>query len=356
MSLLLTDLPAKLGFRMPAEWEPHAATWLAWPHKEDSWPGLFAEIPAVWAEMTAALVTSEEVRILVRDPAMEDAARRTLEQRLGDLTGVRFYQVPTNDAWIRDHGPIFVVRDNGSERQLAAIDWKYNAWGGKYAPWDDDDAVPRRIAALLGIPVASPGIVLEGGSIDVNGCGSLLTTEQCLLNPNRNPQLGRREIEEALRGFLGIQQVLWLGEGIVGDDTDGHVDDLARFVAARTIVAAYTDDPSSPDYHALRDNWQRLERMRDLDGRPFELVRLPMPEPVHFSGQQLPASYANFYIANRAVLVPTFDCPQDATALAILREIFPNRRVVGIPSRALVWGLGAIHCVTQQQPAASSPR
>lgn len=342
--------PASLGYRMPAEWEPHAATWLSWPHKEDSWPGIFSRIPAIWAEVARVLAESEHVCILVRDTEMERSARQWLREQQARLERIRFYPIPTNDAWMRDHGPTFVVRESGGVHELAAIDWVYNAWGGKYPPWDADDAVPRRIAELLDIPVATPGIVLEGGSIDANGRGVLLTTEQCLLNPNRNPSLARHDIEEVLRNFLGVHSILWLGQGIVGDDTDGHVDDLARFVDPRTIVAASTDDPSSPDFPALRDNWRRLELMRDPEGRPFTIVPLPMPEPVFFEGQQLPASYANFYIANTAVLVPVFGVPQDRTALDTLRELFPGRRIVGIPSRDLVWGLGAVHCITQQQP------
>ena len=347
----LPDFPARLGYCMPAEWEPHAATWLSWPHKEESWPGIFSRIPLVWAEVASALAESERVCILVRNTEMEHSARRHLHDQGARLDRIDFYHIPTNDAWMRDHGPTFLVRHSGRARELAAVDWVFNAWGGKYPPWDDDDAVPRKIAELLDIPVASPGVVLEGGSIEVNGAGALLTTEQCLLHPNRNPALTRRDIEEVLRNFLGVQTILWLGQGIAGDDTDGHVDDLARFVDARTIVAVRTDDSSSADFHVLRDNWRRLELMRDSQGRPFTLVPLPMPEPVWFEDQQLPASYANFYIANKAVLVPVFDVPPQHAALASLAELFPTRRIVGIPSRDLVWGLGAVHCITQQQPA-----
>ncbi|GIW45667.1 MAG: agmatine deiminase [Candidatus Binatia bacterium] len=333
---------------MPAEWEPHEATWLAWPHKEESWPGLFEAIPPVWAEIVRALVPGEEVRILVADSAMEEQARRTLVEGNVPLQRVRFFHIPTNDAWIRDHGPTFVVHRR--EKRTAIVDWDYNAWGGKYPPWDLDDAVPGRIAEALHLPLARPGMVLEGGSIDVNGCGSLLTTEACLLNPNRNPELTRDEIERRLRDFLGVRHILWLGDGIVGDDTDGHVDDLARFVSPHQVVAVWTEDRSAPDYPALADNMQRLQRMRDQDGRPLHVIPLPLPDPVFFEGQQLPASYANFYIANAAVLVPTFGVPQDRYALATLQELFPDRRVIGIGCRELIWGLGAIHCVTQQQP------
>lgn len=333
---------------MPAEWEPHEATWLSWPHNQDSWPGLFDTIPYVWAEIVRALVPFEEVRILVANDEMENGARQVLQEAEVSLQRVRFFHIPTNDAWARDHGPVFVVRR--AEPRLAIVDWEYNAWGGKYEPWALDNAVPQRIAEVLGLPTAQPGMVLEGGSIDVNGCGTLLTTESCLLNPNRNPTLTRETIEQTLRDYLGVRHILWLGAGIVGDDTDGHVDDVARFVAPRRVVAAVTEDRSSPDYAALADNFRRLQLMRDQDGQPLEIVPLPMPEPVFHQGQQLPASYANFYIANGTVLVPTFGVPQDRRALAILQELFPERRVVGIHCRALIWGLGAIHCVTQQQP------
>ncbi len=345
---LLPDLPARLGYSMPAEWEPHEATWLTWPHKEESWPGLFDRIPLVWVEIVRALVASEEVRILVGSAEMEATARQLLMREHVSLDRVRFFPVPTNDAWARDHGPLFVI--NRRERKSAIVDWEYNAWGGKYAPWDLDNAVPSRVAELLGVPVAQPGIVLEGGSIDVNGCGSLLTTESCLLNPNRNPTLTREEIERKLRDYLGVRHVLWLGQGIAGDDTDGHVDDLARFVSPRRVVVASTEDRSSPDYEVLADNLARLRHMRDQDGEPLEVVRLPMPDPVFHEGQQLPASYANFYVGNTVVLVPTFRVPQDRVALETLEQMFPGRRVVGIYARDLVWGLGAIHCITQQQP------
>jgi len=343
--------PASLGFRMPAEWEPHAATWLAWPHKEASWPGNFDSIPGIWVEMVRALVPHEGVCILVNDAAMAASVRDRL--RTGDvpLDRVSLHRIPTDDAWARDHGPTFLVRDAGGRRELAAVDWVYNAWGGKYPPWDRDDAVPQRIAAALRIPVFAPGMVLEGGSIDVNGCGTVLTTEACLLNPNRNPERSRPEIEQTLREYLGVQQVVWLGDGIVGDDTDGHIDDLARFVDATTVVTVVEEDPRDANYHALRDNLARLRGMRDQDGRPVRVVALPMPAPVEYEGQRLPASYANFYVGNGAVLVPTFDDPNDARALRSLHELFPGRRVLGMRAREMVWGLGAFHCVTQQQPA-----
>jgi agmatine deiminase len=343
--------PAALGFRMPAEWERHAATWLAWPHKRDSWPGNFEPIPAVWVEMVRALVPHEAVNILVNDAAAAAAVRALLQAAHVPEGNVSLYLIPTDDAWARDHGPTFVTRDVNDGRELAAIDWIYNAWGGKYPPWEHDDAVPQHIAALLGIALFQPGIVLEGGSIDVNGRGTLLTTEACLLNPNRNPQLTRAQIEQCLGEYLGVRHILWLGDGIVGDDTDGHIDDLARFSDPSTVVTVLESDPRDDNYERLQANYERLRHMTDQDGRALRVVTLPMPAPVFYDGQRLPASYANFYIGNGVVLVPVFNDPNDAVALRTVQELFPRRRVTGIGARELVWGLGAFHCVTQQQPA-----
>jgi len=259
---------------------------------------------------------------------------------------VRLHRIPTNEPWCRDHGPMFVVRGG----ELAVVDWDYNAWGGKYPPFDRDDAVPAAVATALGVRVFTPGVVMEGGSLDVNGRGALLTTESCLLNPNRNPQLDRAAIEGYLRDFLGVTTVIWLGDGIAGDDTDGHVDDLTRFVATDVVVTVVEDDPADENYRPLRDNLARLRAARDQDGRPLTVLALPMPRPVVHDGQRLPASYANFYVGNAVVLVPTFADPADARALAVLGRCFPGRRIVGIDSCDLVWGLGAFHCATQQQP------
>lgn len=343
-------VPAALGFRMPAEWEPHAATWLAWPHKQESWPGKFAPIPAVWAEMVRALAPHERVNILVNDGAAAEEVRAFLRAERVREDNVALHVIRTDDAWARDHGPTFITRPVDGRTELAAVDWIYNAWGGKYPPWDADDAVPRQIAALLGIPRFAPGIVLEGGSIDVNGCGTLLTTEACLLNPNRNPQLSRAQIEQHLRDYLGVRHMLWLGDGIVGDDTDGHIDDLARFVDPVTVVTVLEENLRDENYARLQANYTRLQRMTDQDGAPLRVVTLPMPRALYHEGQRLPASYANFYIANGVVLVPVFDDPHDAGALRTLQELFPQRRVVGIRATDMVWGLGAFHCVTQQQP------
>jgi agmatine deiminase len=346
------DVPAKLGYRMPAEWEPHAGTWLAWPHKEESWPGNFGPIPAVWVEIVRVLEPSEHVNILVNDSAAGTTVRKLLGAAGIPERNVSLHVIPTNDAWVRDHGPTFVTRPAANHGDVAAVKWRYNAWGGKYPPWDLDDAVAEQVAACVGAPVFRPGIVLEGGSIDVNGKGTLLTTEACLLNPNRNPHLTQAQIEQYLRDYLAVSHILWLGNGIVGDDTDGHIDDLARFVDAHTVVTVLESDPQDENFELLRENHHRLRHMTDQEGRALQVVTLPMPQPVAYAGQRLPASYANFYIANAVVLVPTFNDPNDAVALRTLQELFPRRRVVGIHATELVWGLGAVHCVTQQQPAA----
>lgn len=336
---------------MPAEWEPHEGTWLSWPHNEASWPGAFEEVPGVFVEMVRFLAESERVRINVADEAMAESVHSLLKKAGVIPTPVSFHLNPTNDAWCRDHGPIYVVREKDGRRERAITDWKYNAWGDKYPPYDLDNLVPGRIAAEFDERRFETGIVLEGGSIDVNGRGTLLTTEACLLNPNRNPHLSKGEIEKHLRDYLGVSNILWLGEGIVGDDTDGHIDDLTRFVDPNTVVTVIEEDPQDENYGLLQDNLKRLQTMKDQAGKPLNVVTLPMPEPVFFDDQRLPASYANFYIANRRVLVPTYRSKRDAIALEAIQRLFPDRLVLGIDCTPLIWGLGSIHCVTQQQPA-----
>jgi agmatine deiminase len=340
--------PAALGYCMPPEWAPHQATWLSWPHKEASWPGKLPEVLPVYARAVAALARSETVHINVNDAAAEAGARALLEA--ADAAGdIRFQRIPTNDAWCRDHGAIFVVRDTAP--RLAAVDWGYNAWGGKYPPFDLDDQIPAQMAALLDLPRFEGGMVLEGGSIEVDGAGLLLTSEQCLLNPNRNPELNQAQIEQRLRDFLGVQKILWLGEGIVGDDTDGHIDDIARFVAPSTVLAAVEDDPADENYHLLQENLRRLQLMTDLAGRALTVLTMPMPPRIEVEGQRLPASHINFYIGNRVVLLPTFGGPSDAVAGELLQRCFPEREIVGLDCTDVVWGLGAWHCLTQQVPA-----
>jgi agmatine deiminase len=338
---------------MPAEWEPHRGTWLSWPHKEASWPGKFRLVPPVFAKMVTHLADHEEVHINVAGPGMEAEVRRLLADAGSDTGNVFFHYHPTNDAWCRDHGPIFVQGPDRLANSQAIIDWGFNAWGGKYPPYDLDDVIPTRIAEELGLPVYHPGIVLEGGSIDVNGRGTLITTEACLLNPNRNPSLTRSEIEEYLERYLGVSRILWLGDGIVGDDTDGHVDDLTRFVDPTTVVTVVESDPGDENYEPLQENLERLRGMTDQDGRALNIVTLPMPRPLWHEGQRLPASYANFYIANGIVLLPTYDPAKDDEARTTLQRLFPEREVIGIDAADLVWGLGAFHCVTQQWPLAA---
>jgi agmatine deiminase len=301
--------------------------------------------------MVAELAVSETVHINVNDAAMEHSARRRLEaaRAAGDI---RFHHFPTDDAWCRDHGAIILKRRGpGAAAALLATDWDYNAWGGKYPPFENDNRIPARMAEALGIPRAAGGMVLEGGSIDTNGAGRLLTTESCLLNPNRNPRLSRAQIETRLRDMLGVDEILWLGEGIVGDDTDGHIDDITRFVAENTVVTAIEDNPADDNHEPLAANLRRLESIRDRAGRRLEILTIPMPPPVVHEGQRLPASYANFYIANSVVLVPTYHHPHDAQACDVLARCFPTRRIVALDCTDLVWGLGAFHCLTQQVPA-----
>ena len=339
--------PAQLGYRMPAEWEPHAATWLSWPRREGiSFPDSFDRVLPALRDMVGALTESEAVCINVCNGAHEAEARSILDS-LPRQECITYYEIPTNEPWCRDHGPIFLTRD--ADPKLAVVDWDYNAWGNKYPPFDLDEVVPTRVAELLKVPVFYPRMILEGGSIEVNGAGALLTSESCLLNKNRNPSLSREEIERRLRGFLNVREILWLGDGIEGDDTDGHIDDLARFVSETKVVTVVEEDSSDANYKPLQENLVRLREMK-IGGRKLDIATLPMPKRIVREGTRLPASYANFYIANTVVLVPTFADPADKTALSILQDCFSDRRVVGIDCRELIWGLGTFHCLTQQQP------
>jgi agmatine deiminase len=343
----LLKTPAALGYRMPAEWEPHAATWLSWPRREGiSFPDSFDRVLPALRAMVEALIESEQVCINVCNGAHEAEARAVLNGLR--MERVTFYRIPTNEPWCRDHGPIFLTRD--VDPRLAIVDWDYNAWGGKYPPCDLDEVVPTRAAQFLHAPVFYPRMILEGGSIEVNGAGALLTTESCLLNPNRNPSLGRAEIEQRLRDYFGVREILWLAEGIDGDDTDGHIDDLARFVSENTVVTVVEENRDDENYRPLQQNLARLRQMKVEQG-DLKIVTLPMPKKIVREGQRLPASYANFYIANSCVLLPTFADPNDETALSALQKLFPDRRVIGIDCRELIWGLGTFHCLTQQQPA-----
>ncbi|MFB3906459.1 MAG: agmatine/peptidylarginine deiminase [Acidobacteriota bacterium] len=343
--------PADLGYFMPAEWHRHEATWLAWPKDPITWPDRVPQVESIFAQMIALLSVHERVELLVDDALTEAKVLERVKRLSANLSNVRFHHIPTVDSWIRDYGPNFLLRRQAGATDLAFNHWLFNAWGGKYEELKKDADIPSKIAPLLGVPRFLPGIVLEGGSIDVNGAGTCLTTEQCLLNPNRNPGLSKGEIEGFLKKHLGVSQVIWLGQGIAGDDTDGHIDDIARFVAADTIVCSAEEDPADENYHLLEDNVRRLGKARDAGGNALNIIRLPMPGMVAGTEGRLPASYANFYIANGLVLAPVFGHPKDRRALQILENLFPDRRVVGINCESLVWGLGAIHCVTQQQPA-----
>jgi agmatine deiminase len=348
------EFPDQLGFRMPAEWEPHEATWLAWPHERADWPGKFEAIPWVYGEIVRHLSRVERVRILTKDAEMEQEVRCVLNKCHAQMEAVEFFHIATDRSWTRDFCPIFVRNESG---QRGALNWHFNGWA-KYDNSRQDDAVADVLAAQLGVPMWTPfwkgtRVVLEGGSIDVNGVGSVLTTEECLLSEiqARNPALTRQDMEEVFTHYLGAHHTVWLRNGIAGDDTHGHIDDLARFTHARTVVIATEEDTSEVNFEHLKENLALLREMRDQDGELLRVETLPMPQPVFFEGQRLPASYANFYVANGIVLVPTFNDSNDRVALKKLAELFPDRQVVGIGSTDLVLGLGTLHCMTQQQPA-----
>lgn len=341
--------PRELGYYFPAEFAPHAATWLSWPHKEASWPGKINAIYPSYVKFIKELIKGERVKINVVDAAMQQQATDWMTRFDVDLSTIDFFIHPTNDAWCRDHGPAFLINPS-AHPQKVIVDWGYNAWGNKYPPYDLDDVIPTRIAEHYGLPVWHPGIVMEGGSVEFNGKGTLLTSTACLLNPNRNPHLNQEQIEKYLRDYYGVEQILWVDEGIVGDDTDGHIDDTVRFVNADTVLATVESDRTDENYALLQHNLQQLKSMRLIDGKPLNIIELPMPSPLSYEGQRLPCSYANFYIANHAVIVPVFNCKQDETALRIIEQCFPGREVVGIDSVDIIWGLGSFHCLSQQEP------
>lgn len=367
---VLEKTPAQLGYRFPAEWEPHRGTWFSWPRPEGiSFPDKYHTVPENLARIIREIAAREEVHINVPNGNYQRIVSEQLKQNGCPLRNVFFHQIKTNESWCRDHGPAFVLKAGRAKPQAAIVDWGFNAWGGKYPPYDDDDAVPTRIAEAFGLPVfypVAPGanakaarteprpptcVIMEGGAVDFNGAGTVLTTESCLLNKNRNPKLSKKQIERYLKDYYGQSHVCWLGEGIVGDDTDGHVDDLARFVDARTIVVAVDEDPKDENYKILRENVKRCRLLRDRDGKAFDVVEIPMPGVVEHDGQRLPATYVNFYFVNGALLVPTYRHKKnDKKALEILSWALPKHEVIGIDCVELIWGLGAIHCLTQQQP------
>ncbi|WP_343690630.1 agmatine deiminase family protein [Chitinophaga sp.] len=338
------------GYFFPAEFHPHVATWLSWPHKEASWPGKINAIYPYYSQFVKYLAMSELVRINVADEAMKAAAAAHLQQAGVQMDKVEFFLHPTNDAWCRDHGPAFLINPTAAEKKVI-VDWGYNAWGGKYPPFDKDDVIPTLIANHYKLPVFHPGIVMEGGSVEFNGAGTVLTSTCCLLNENRNPHLTQAQIETYLQDYYGVDQVLWVAEGIIGDDTDGHIDDTVRFVNEDTVLTVVESNKQDENYELLQGNLEQLKGMRLLNGKQLNVVELPMPDAVVFDDQRLPASYANFYISNQHVIVPTYRCAQDDKALQIIQECFKTREVVGIDSTEIIWGLGSFHCLSQQEPA-----
>ena len=351
---LMDGTPASLGYTFPAEWEPHAGTWFSWPRPEGiSFPDKYHTVPENLARIFREIAPREAVHVNVPNGNWERIVRGQLAEHGCPLDNVFFHHIKTNESWCRDHGPAFVVKPKrGGGRSVAVVDWGFNAWGGKYPPYDDDDAVPTRVAEQLKLPLFRTPIVMEGGSVEFNGAGTVLTTTDCLLNKNRNPGMSRADVEQALRDYYGQQHVCWLTGGIDGDDTDGHVDDLARFVNPTTLVMGVEDDPTDANYKTLKSARKQADKLRDQAGKPFTVVELPMPRPVEHDGQRLPATYVNFSFVNGALLVPTYrDKRADKRAIAILQKLLPDRQVVGIDCVELIWGLGAIHCLSQQQPA-----
>jgi agmatine deiminase len=346
---MINKTPKELGYFFPAEFAKQSAMWLSWPHKEASWPGKIEKIYPVYAQFIKLVAEGQVVNINVADNAMREKALGFLHNAGADLNKINFFLHPTNDAWCRDHGPAFLINPTDKTRMI--VDWGYNAWGNKYPPFDLDDNIPTLIGRHYNLPVVYPGIVMEGGSVDFNGRGTLLTTTSCLLNKNRNPHLDQKQIEKYLIDFYGVDNVLWLGDGIVGDDTDGHIDDITRFVNENTVVTVVEENRSDENHEPLQENLKTLTGMRLENGKPLNIVELPMPGPVVYEDMRLPASYANFYISNKYVIVPTFRDRNDDKALSILQNCFPDRRVVGLDSWDIIWGLGSFHCLSQQEPA-----
>ena len=339
------------GYYFPAEFAPQAATWLSWPHKEASWPGKIDTIFPYYSQFVKELAKGQKVCINVNDEAMKNFAMVHLQNANVNLSNVEFFFHPTNDAWCRDHGPAFLINPSAPANKKVIVDWGYNAWGNKYPPFDLDDNIPTLIAKHYNIPVYYPGIVMEGGSVEFNGNGTILTSTACLLNPNRNPHLNQQQIEEYLYQYYGAKQILWVNDGIVGDDTDGHIDDITRFVNQDTVLTVIESNPLDENYLLLKENLALLKEMKLLNGKPLNVITLPMPSPVIHEDTRLPASYANFYIANAAVIVPTFRDVNDKIALEIIQKVFPDREVIGIDSVDIIWGLGSFHCLSQQEPA-----
>ncbi len=340
--------PQAEGFYFPPEWHPHAATWLSWPHNEETWPNGIAKVYPSYIAFIKLLTKAEIVHLNVNDASVESQVRATLVDHEVDISQVKFHLNPTNDAWIRDYGPSFLINTHRGQKMM--VNWNYNAWGGKYPPYNLDNAIPKKLAIMNGLHMAHPGLVMEGGSVDFNGQGTLLTTTSCLLNPNRNPGFNKVTIENALQKYYGVRQVLWLEHGIAGDDTDGHIDDITRFVSEDTVITMVEEDPSEVNHQPLASNFAALQKMKLWDGRPLKVIPISLPKPLYYHSQRLPASYANFYICNAAVIVPVFGDAHDQMAIKTLQSLFPDRPVKGIDSQDLIGGLGSFHCLSQQEP------
>jgi agmatine deiminase len=349
--MYLHQTPRELGYFFPAEWVKHSSTWLSFPHNSDTWEGdKLPKMQTAYFQFVKTLADFELVNINVLDEKMSLWVQEELDKIHTNLHNIQLHLHPTNDAWCRDHGPAFLINPL-AENKKVIVNWEYNAWGGKYPPYDADNQIPVKIAQALDLPIFSPGIVMEGGSVDFNGEGTVLTTRDCLLNQNRNPHLSQSQIEKYLSDYYGVEQVLWLGEGIVGDDTDGHIDDITRFVNADTVLTVIENNKNDANYPMLQENLHELKKMRLLNGKPLNIIELPMPSPVIIDDLRLPASYANFCMANGAIIVPTFRCANDQKALDIIQQCFPERKIIGLDAYDIIWGLGSFHCLSQQEPA-----
>jgi agmatine deiminase len=344
-----TLTPKQLGFVFPPEWHPHRATWLTFPHTEASWQGdKLAKMRPQYLQFIKAISQGEQVGIVANDAGLREFIREELEAIQVDLSKIEFVIKQTNDAWCRDHGPAFVINPSTGKKMI--VDWEYNAWGGKYPPYGDDNQTPQAIAQHLDLLSVKPGIVMEGGAVEFNGAGSLLTSRSCLLNPNRNPHLSQEEIELYLINYYGVEQILWVDAGIVGDDTDGHIDDTTRFVNEDTVVACVEEDVNDENYEVLQRNLRELQQMRLLNGKPLNVVELPMPTPVEIDGFRAPGSYANFLICNAGVIVPVFNNPNDEKAIGILENAFSGKKIIPLLADEIIWGQGSFHCLSQQEP------
>lgn len=347
----MNDTPKDLGYRFPAEWEKQQSTWLTFPQNTETWPNeQLANAQKSYYQLIKEIAKGQKVNLLVNDLATESQVKIHLDKINTSLANVHFHQIQSNDAWLRDSGPSFLINPEAEAKKII-INWQYNAWGGKYPPFEADNQIPERIAEMLNIPIFTVPIVMEGGSVEFNGQGTLLTTRHCLLNPNRNPHLTQSQIEQYLYDYYAVSQVLWLGDGIVGDDTDGHIDDIVRFINADTVITVVEQNPNDDNYTILQENLAELKTLRLPNDKPLNIIELPMPKPFYVFGERMPASYANFLITNQSIIVPTFECDEDEQAILILEKCFPNRGVVGIDSREIIWGLGSFHCLSQQEPA-----